>query len=52
MPLTEAIETHGPVCSPYIDPSSHYRRTPEAGGKADKHNPIQFIWAGLAATRY
>jgi hypothetical protein len=40
--VREVIETHGLFCSLYTDRGSHYRTTPEAGGKVDKVNLTQF----------
>jgi len=38
----DAIRAKGLFCSLYADRGSHYRHTPEAGGKVDKANPTQF----------
>ena len=38
----EAITSNGLFCSLYVDRSSHYWHTPEAGGKFDKGKPTQF----------
>ena len=35
-------ESKGIFCTFYSDRGSHYWHTPEAGGKVDKSNPIQF----------
>ena len=40
--VKEVIEAHGLCCSLYTDRGSHYRTTPEAGGKVDKVNLTQF----------
>ena len=40
--VRETIEAKGLFCSLYTDRGSHYRDTPEAGGKVDRDNPTQF----------
>jgi hypothetical protein len=49
--VQETIEGHGLFSSFYSDRGSHYWHTPEAGGKVDKHNLIQFgqalKWLGI-----
>ena len=39
--VKDVIEAKGLFCSLYTDRASHYRHTPEAGGKADKVNLTQ-----------
>ncbi len=39
--IGDVIEGRGLFCSLYADRGSHYRHTPEAGGKVDKDNPTQ-----------
>lgn len=40
--LDEVIEEHGLFCWLYADRGTHYWHMPEAGGKVDKENPVQF----------